>query len=213
MNSDLSKFLEILETTDRYEALRFVLELKERKSLSVIEVFDLLTYSLNNMQQSENENIDIWREHVRTSIIRTIVENLFPFVIAERNSLNTPKGKTVAVMCPPEEYHDLGARMVDDALTIYGYNSIFVGGNTPLRVFEAGLEYEAIDYVAISISNPYHLFSTRRIIESLRNTFPDIKIIVGGSAISKLGDELETLKADFVSNSLEDLRDLEGAIL
>jgi methanogenic corrinoid protein MtbC1 len=213
MNSDLSRFLEILRDEDRFEALRFIIDLKESKGLSVMEIFEILTYSLNNMQQNEDENIDIWKEHVRTAIIKTIVENLYPFVIEERNTVNTPRKKTVAVICPPEEYHDLGARMVSDILTINGYKSIFVGGNTPLRVYEAGLEHEKIDYVAISISNPYHLFSARRITESLRKTFPAVKIIIGGSAISKLGDELETLKADFISNSLDDLSNLEGAIL
>ena len=211
MNPYLTDFIRILETEDRYEALRFILDLKQTKDLSVLEIHrDLLAASLNAMPRSGDENIDIWKEHVRTSIIKTILENLLPFVIAERNVLATPKGKTVAVLCPPEEYHDVGARMATDILTIHGYETIFVGGNTPLRVFEAGLASQPIDWIAISISNPYHLISTRNIIEGIRSQNQTIRIVVGGSAIEKLGDKAGVLGADRIIHSLADLGDLEG---
>ena len=210
MNPELADFVQILEREDRFEGLRYILDLKAKKGLSVLEIYeDYLAVSLNSMQPTGDEDIDIWKEHVRTSIIKTILENLYPFVIEERDAAGVNKGLTVAVICPPEEYHDIGARMVADMLTIYGYDTIYVGGNTPLRVFEAGLASQPIDCVAISISHPYHLFSTRRIIASLREDFKDIKIIVGGSAIGKL-DDPAALDADRILYSLSDLADLEG---
>lgn len=211
MNPYLTDFIRILETEDRYEALRFILDLKQTKALSVLEIHrDLLAASLNAMAKSGDENIDIWKEHIRTSIIKTILENLLPFVIAERDAQATPKGRTVAVLCPPEEYHDVGARMATDILTIHGYETILVGGNTPLRVFEAGLASQPIDWIAISISNPYHLISTRNIIDSIRSHNPAIRIVVGGNAIEKLGDKAAVLGADRVIHSLADLGNLEG---
>lgn len=211
MSPYLPDFIRILETEDRYDALRFILDLKQSQALSVLEIHrDLLAASLNAMTKTGDENIDIWKEHVRTSIIKTILENLLPFVIAERDALATPKGKTVAVMCPPEEYHDVGARMATDILTIHGYETIFVGGNTPLRVFEAGLTSQPIDWIAISISNPYHLISTRNIIDSIRSHNHKIRIVVGGNAIEKLGDKADVLGADRVIHSLADLGNLEG---
>lgn len=213
MNPYLSDFLKILETEDRYEALRFILALMNDQRYSVLEIHqDLLTPALNSMVPSGNENVDIWKEHVRTSIIKTIIENLLPFVMDERDARATPKGKTVAVLCPTEEYHDVGARMATDILTINGYKPIFVGANTPLRVFEAGLASQPIDYIAISISNPYHLVSTRKIIEGIRAHNPTVKIIVGGSAINRLEGNAEVLKADMVMYSLSDLTDLEGGV-
>lgn len=213
MNPYFNDFVKILETEDRYEALRFILELMKEKKYSILEIYEeLLTAALNAMVKTDDENVDIWKEHVRTSIIKTIIENLLPFVQAERNATATPRGKTVAVLCPPEEYHDVGARMVTDILTIHGYETIFVGGNTPLRVFEAGLASQPIDYIAISISNPYHLVSTRRIIEGIRAADDQVKIWVGGNAINKLEDRAEVLRADLIIHSLRDLADLEGGV-
>ena len=206
MNTDLLKFIEILETENRFEALRFILELKAKRNLPVLEIYEeLLTPALNQMVHSDNENIDIWREHVRTSIIQTIIENMLPYCQAERKTTKSVPGKIVAVLCPPEEYHDIGARMAADILTIAGFETIFVGGNTPYRAFEAGLSAQPIDYIAISITNPYHLVSARKIIDGIRESHPDVKIIVGGNAILNNPDIAEVLSADYTASSLKDL--------
>ena len=210
MTTYLADFKSILKTENRYEALRFILDLITEKNYSILEVHqELLTPALNSMVPTGNENIDIWKEHVRTSIIKTIIENLFSYVIAERDAMNTPKDKIIAILCPPEEYHDVGARMAADILTIHGYEIVIVGGNTPLRVFKAGLASQPIDYVAISISNPYHLISTRKMIEGIRSVNSRVKIVIGGNAIRKLGEQANGLKADFVVHSLNDLANLE----
>lgn len=211
MNPELIEFISILTKEDRSEALRFILELKEKKNLSILEVYEeFLTPALNEMTSTDNENIDIWKEHVRTSMIRTIIENMVPFLEEEQKAFGPPRGNTAAVLCPPEEYHDVGARMAADILTIAGYRTIFVGSNTPFRVFEAGLEAERIDYVAISISNPYHLVSTRRIVDGIRAGHPNVKIILGGNAILKHPDMSDVMKPDYISMSLKDLTRLEG---
>lgn len=213
MNAYLTDLKNILDTEDRYEALRFLLDLMNEKNMTILEVYrDLLAPALNSMVSTGNENVDIWREHVRTSIIKTIIENLLPYVVAQRDAKATPKGKTVAVLCPPEEYHDVGARMAADILTINGYETIFVGANTPFRVFEAGLSSLPIDYIAISISNPYHLVSTRRIIEGIRATNKTVKIVIGGNAVNQLNAKVDVLKANIVVHSLSDLADLEGGV-
>ena len=214
MNNDLRDFIMILKNENRSEALRYILKLKESQDLSIIEVYEeLLTPALNEMDQTNNENIDIWREHVRTSIIRTIMENMVPFLEEERKAFGPPKEETAAVLCPPDEYHDVGARMAADALTIGGDRTIFVGSNTPFRVFEAGLAAGNIKYVAISVSNPYHLVSTRRIIDGIRASHPQVQIILGGNAVQRHPDMAEILKPDRIARSLHDLTDLEGGDL
>ena len=213
MNPHLSDFLKIIETENRYEALRFVLDKLEERSLSILQVYEeLLTPALNQMTPSGNENLDIWKEHVRTSIIKTIVENMYPYVIRERQTKGAANGRTAAVLCPPEEYHDLGARMAADVLTLSGYEAIFVGGNTPLRVYTAGLAEAKIDFIVISISNPYHLVSGRNIIQGIREKAPAVKIVVGGNAIGKLGDRAKVLEADYTMTTLHELAALEGGL-
>ncbi len=211
MNRYLPKFLEILEEEKRFEALSYITDLMQSEALTVLELYEeILTPALNTMPTSDSEDIDIWREHARTSIIKTIMENILPFAQKEKMQLNTPRNKTVAIFCPPEEYHDVGARMASDILSIYGYDTVFVGANTPLRVFRAGLRTIRPDYVAISISNPYHLVSARNIIEDIKKNDPKLKIIVGGYAVTRLEDPNSILKADFAVKSLSELATIEG---
>lgn len=46
----------------------------------------ILAPSLNTMEcKIDEKNICIWREHVRISIIRTIVECCYPYIMKERH--------------------------------------------------------------------------------------------------------------------------------
>lgn len=210
MAYDLDRFIEILESENRFEALQYVLGVIETEAVPFYEIYEkLLAPSLNEMQASGNEDDDIWHEHIRTAIILTIVENMYPYVIRSQNG--TPgEGKSVVVFCPPDEYHSVGARMVKDIFTYLGYEAIFVGGNTPLRVLDAALTSREIDYLAISVSNPYHLISTRNMIEAIRKAHPEVKIILGGHAVKRFGERAKRLQADYIMTSFDELQALEG---
>ncbi|MFZ2258102.1 MAG: cobalamin-dependent protein [Clostridiaceae bacterium] len=211
MSNELLDFIKILETENREEALRFLLKIKVDQNLSVLQIYeDYLTPALNHMTPTDDQNIDIWKEHVRTSIIKTIIENMLPYLKAESKPSRSTPPPVVAVLCPPEEYHDVGARMAADILTMAGFQTIFVGGNTPYQAFKAGLSAQPIDYIAISISNPYHLVSARRIIDGIRSSHPQVKIIVGGNAILKHPDIADVIKADFIATTLNDLAHIDG---
>lgn len=211
MNPYLQEFIHILEQEDRHSALQFITEKLQNDSISILELYEeILTPALNTMQPSGNENVDIWKEHIRTSIIKTILENAYPYVLKEKQRHPESAGQTVAVLCPPEEYHNVGARMVADMLSIYGFNAIFVDSNTPQRVILAGMDIEQIDWIVISISNPYHLVSTRKIIEAIRQKDPSVQIMVGGNAIQHLGEKSSLLQADHILTSLRELKGLQG---
>lgn len=211
MHQELFEFLEILTAERRFEALQYILNLLDQKKYHFTKIYEeILTPALNGMQASGDENRDIWNEHIRTSIIKTIIENIYPYVISDRNLRSVTQGKQVVILTPPDEFHTIGARMVKDVFTYLGYDAIFVGANTPFRVLASGLLSRQIDYVAISITNPYHLVSTRNMIESIRQLNQNVQIIVGGHAIQKLGEKVALLRADFIMTDFESLKRLEG---
>lgn len=57
-------------------------------------------------------------------------------MIDKREEYHRTKKGVATVLCPPEEYHDLEARMVADFFTIAGFDTIYVGGNTPYHIEE-----------------------------------------------------------------------------
>lgn len=212
MNKHFDKFILLLEQENRKEALNYILSLLNSGTYSIIEIYEqILAPSLNTMTSTGDEDTDIWREHVRSSIIRTIVENCYSYVMKEREEkYDISSKKTVAVVCPKDEHHELGARMITDYFTMLGYNAVFVGSNTPKEVFIAGLKSQKLDYIALSITNPYHLISARNTIAKIRETSSETKIIAGGHAISKLGEKKESLGADYYMSTFNDIITISG---
>lgn len=205
----IGEFSLMLEAGDKAGALSYVLTLLESHEASLVEVYEgLLSPALNQMVcREEDRRICIWNEHVHTAIIRTIVENCFPYVMREKDHLGFPSAGTAAVLCPPEENHDLGARIVSDYLTICGYNAIFVGSNTPYEDFLSGIEIIKPKLIAISVSNYYHIVVTKRIIAELKEKAdPKAVIVVGGFAFDSNPDHIKAVGADHYARSFEDIK-------
>lgn len=204
-------FRTLLEAERKDEAIEYALHLLESKEMDVVELYtQILTPALNRMTcDLADQSICIWKEHVRTAIVRTIVECCYPYVLEMRKRQDSvPKG-TAVVMCPPEEYHDLGARMAADFYTVCGYDTIFVGSNTPYQDFYNAIDMIKPDVLAISVSNYYNLLATRRIIDELKNkkhvTFP---IVAGGHAFDQNPENCYKVGADRYVQTFEDIKKL-----
>lgn len=197
------------EDENKEEAVKYILNKLQAEEIDVIDLYSyILTPLLNNMKcKLEDKRICIWKEHVKSGIIRTIVENCYPYIILKRNKLGYPKKGVAAVLCPPEEYHDLGARMAADFFTIAGFNTIFAGSNIPYNDFYNAIHVISPNVVAISVSNYYHIIAAKRMIEEIKQVSKQpLKIVVGGSAFQE--DEVNKIKAvgaDYYVRTYEDI--------
>lgn len=210
MNSLYDEFMQIIETENREASLDFILSKVKNHDLDIVTLYThILTPSLNTMVEKPNDVAFIWREHVRSSIIRTIIENCYAFVIKEREEKYKIKtGKKVAVVCPSEEYHEIGARMVTDFFTLLGYDATFVGSNTPKDAFLQAIETIKFHYIAISVSNPYNLIAARKTIETIKDVDSKVKILVGGNAFKHKENSHKDVKAHMFINTFEDIMKL-----
>ena len=210
---EYEEFLELLEAENKQLAVQCALDLLDSGKMDVKSLYaQILTPALNKMEcRLDDKNICIWKEHVRTAIVRTIVECCYPYVIKERDKVGPAQNKTAVILCPPEEYHDLGARMVADFFTLCGWNAIFVGSNTPYEDFYNAAKLIRPDIIAISITNYYTLVVARKIISDLKMLLGDTtKIVVGGYAVRESSGNFETLGADFRFETIDDIKKLSG---
>ena len=216
MNPYYEAFDELLQSEKKNQAVSYALDLISSGKTNVITLYqDILTPALNNMTCSLAEKqLCIWKEHVRTAIVRTIVECCYPYVMREKEKM-APAGKgTAVVICPPEEYHDLGARMAADFFTLNGYETVFVGSNTPYQDFYNAADLIRPDVIAISVSNYYNIVATKKIITELRaRTAGKSRIIVGGNAFQGGVHTAEVVGADRIIQTFDDIKNLteEGA--
>lgn len=209
MRNFYDDFISYLEEENKEKAVQLILNKLDSGEIQIVELYTkVLAPALNNMEcKLEDKRICIWREHVRSSIIRTIIECCYPYVIKER--INEGNSKRAVIVCPSEEYHEIGARMAADFFVICGFNTTFVGSNTPKEDFMAAIDVVKPDYVVISVTNYYNLVAAKRAIDKIKKEakFKGI-IIVGGHAFKNNMVAVKQVGAEKYIDSFEDIEKL-----
>lgn len=198
-------FIGHLDREDKDSALAYAISLLESETISIETLYEeLLAPSLLSFVcKLEDQEICIWREHTRTSIIRTILEASYPFII-KRKALVTKKNQRVIVVCPQEEYHEIGAIMATNYFSLAGYEAQYIGANTPREQIISAVKALTPDYLALSVTNYYNLFTTKKTIEAIREQYPNVKIIIGGQAFN-YENALDQLSFDFHITNVKDI--------
>lgn len=188
MNQYFEKFVEYLNQEDKDSSVNYVLKLLDEKLLTLEQVYlELLVPAQNSFVcKEEDKEICIWKEHSRTSIIRTILECTYPYVIERRKSIKKVN-KKVVIFTPSEEYHEIGAIIVNNYFQLAGFNSQYIGANTPKSDIILAIKAYKPDFVAISVTNYYNIVVTKLIAQEIRKNYPEVKIIIGGQAFLQQG--------------------------
>lgn len=211
-----NNLLEALKIQSKENALNICMKALENGEIGVVDLYEkVLTPVLNNIiEEYEDHEELIWKEHVRSGIIRTIVENSYPYVMKTRRKLNMRINKGVIVLCPRFEDHEIGARMVNDFFTIAGYNATFIGGNTPEKTLLQAIECIKPRYISMSITNFYNLVAAKDTIELIKRESPyTMKFLLGGYAFSKDNNYHKEIGGDLLLKSFNDILELEWVIL
>ncbi|MBN1191419.1 MAG: cobalamin B12-binding domain-containing protein [Dehalococcoidales bacterium] len=205
----------MLDRLDREQCVSFITGKLAGHEIDIVELYqEILTPAqYEDLCKDGHANDCIWQEHVRTSIIRTIIECCYPYVLKERDHkyVSTLKSK-VFVVCPTEELHEIGARMIADYFTLCGYNVLFIGANTPQKDILHGIKYFSPEFVAISITNYYNLMAARNTVQritGLKGVIP-FKVILGGQACRNNPAACGQMGADMILDTFDDIRSLAG---
>ena len=209
------KVLASLQEEDKEKTLNICITALEEKDISIVDLYEsILRPALNHIiEEYPNDEDLIWREHVRSGIIKNIIESAFPYVLAERNIYGGDSKGNVIVMCPEFEDHDLGARMVSDFFTIAGYESTFIGAKTPRKTILKAIEIISPKYLCISVTNYYNLISIKKTIEIIKSsTNNKITFLLGGSAFVSNPNAHKDVGGDYLLNSFQDIKDLSKGV-
>ncbi|PKP41416.1 MAG: cobalamin-binding protein [Bacteroidetes bacterium HGW-Bacteroidetes-10] len=134
----------------------------------------------------EEGEISVATEHLASAIVETILGQLYYKVISKSGSRN----RTVVVSTVENESHQIGAKMVSDVFELHGWNSHFLGANTPVDELFKYIEMAKPDMLSLSMSIDSHLESLERAIVKVREKYPDLVILIGGQGLNKNGGEV-----------------------
>lgn len=213
MEQFYKEFYDLLRQEEKEKAVKFAIKHIDKITTEkqLVEFYtDVLERSLDEMTCDLNDKkLCIWKEHIRSSIIRTILENTYPKLMELKNKFNPNCLGNVCIICPDGEYHEIGARMVSDFFNLAGYNSIYVGSSIPKDDFVDAINDIRPNIVAISITNYYNIVTAKRMIEALRRkvNYPLI-IVAGGNAFENNPLAYKDIGADMLLKTYEEIKNL-----
>jgi MerR family transcriptional regulator, light-induced transcriptional regulator len=144
-------------------------------------------------QMWELNQISVAEEHLASAIVGRVMASLYPRFA----TFNVSKG-FVIVSAGPNEYHEIGARMVADLLELDGWDVTYLGANTPIMDMIELFKKQKPFFVAISVATLFNLDKVRQAISIIRQNqeISGIKIMVGGLAFSGMPELWREIGAD-----------------
>jgi methanogenic corrinoid protein MtbC1 len=122
--------------------------------------------------------ISIGHEHYCTNATQLVMARLYPHVFSGDRG-----GRRAVVACVRGELHELGARMVSDFFEMAGWDSVFLGANTPRQRVIATLVERPTHLLAIGVTMLDQVEEARQLIADVRGSAASrVKILVGGHA-------------------------------
>jgi MerR family transcriptional regulator, light-induced transcriptional regulator len=185
----------------REEASRLVLSAVESgtsvKSV-YLDVFQPVLRRIGGLWQT-NE-LSVAQEHYCTAATQLLMGRLYPhFRLAPRNE------KTVVVACVRGELHDVGARMVADIFEMEGWDSCFLGADTPSPGILATVAGQPTDILAVSVTSTSNIEAARALICDVRRSQSAGKlgILLGGRPFLVAPNLWKTIGADAFATDAE----------
>lgn len=190
LHDEYIRFTQYLDREDKPGAVAYIQKLL-LEGLAPAALFqDFLTPALSGWTcPIEDREACIWKEHARTAIVRTILEMAYPSV-AEAKKAAKPVGKSVIVVCPSEEFHEVGPLIVANYFELAGFEARYIGANTPKDDILSAVKILKPDYLALSVTSFYNVVQTRKVLEEVRRKHPGVKLIIGGTAFLHEGNRL-----------------------
>ncbi|MCB2209630.1 cobalamin-dependent protein [bacterium] len=125
----------------------------------------------------ETGQINVADEHFITATTQSLMAQLYPYI---RPKLI--KNKKAIITCVPSELHEIGARMVADYLTMDGWDTYFLGANTPIDSLIEKIQTKTPLLLGISVTMSHHIPQLLNLIDKIKENarHSSLKIIVGG---------------------------------
>jgi MerR family transcriptional regulator, light-induced transcriptional regulator len=188
------EYLELVLAGRRQQASRLILEAVEAGT-SVREVYlDVFQPVLREVGRLwEAKQVSIAQEHLCSAVTQLIMSQLYPRVFsAER------RGWVMVATCLGGELHEIGVRMVADFFEMAGWDSYYLGANTPEDAVVDEVRRVGAHLLCVSITIPSHLPSAERLIQRVRRE-PGLersKVLVGGAPFLSEPDLWRAIGAD-----------------
>ncbi len=183
------KYIVYLLEGNKQECLKIINDLLKNR-IDIKELYiELLQYSLYHVGKLwEYNKISVAKEHLATSITEFILNTIYPKIFTSERI-----GKKAIVACLPNEFHQIGAKMVADIFELNSWDAYFLGSNVPSNDLMNMIADVKPDLIGISMSIYFNISELVKVLNEINNSFTEQRIIVGGQGFNQGG-------VDFISS-------------
>ncbi len=197
------KYLNSLLLTDKHKAQLAVEEALD-KDIPVEKIYQkIFQESMIKVGELWNSNqITVDVEHYITNMTQNIMMQLWPHI------LDTEKNGLSLVACTiGSELHEMGIRMLCDLMENKGWESIYLGAAVPVENILTALQKHKPDLVVLSVTMPFYLEQCEKAVKKIKASreFKDVKVAVGGRALSMAPHVFENWGADVTAKNADEL--------
>lgn len=188
------RYLHLLLNGDRHGAGSLVLD----SAASGADVEDIYLYVFQNCQYEigrlwQMNKITVAQEHYCTAATQVIMAQFYPKIFS---SIKT--GYRFVAASVAGELHELGPRMACDFLELAGWDTHYLGANTPADgILQIVLDHDP-HVLGLSATLSFHVGEIEKTIAAVRSTdrCKDLKVIVGGAPFNRHKDLWRQIGAD-----------------
>lgn len=187
------KYLDVLLYGDRRQASDTILN-EVRKGLDIksvyMNVFQPVQYEIGRLWQTKR--ISVAQEHFATAVTQLVMSQLYQYIF-----LSEKKNKKLVAACVGGELHEIGIRMVADMFELSGWDTYYLGANTPLSGLLQTLDEHKPNVAAFSATLGFHIKEVEKIVKTVKSEMGDeTKIMVGGGVFNAIPDLWAKIGAD-----------------
>jgi len=193
--ADLAKqYMNTLLQGDRNHAIRLITDAVDN-GIDVkdiyFQVFQTSHYEIGRLWLQNK--ISVAQEHYCSAGTQMIMSQLYPHIF---NTNRT--GRRLVAACVEGELHQIGIRMVADFFEMEGWDTYYLGANTPGKAILQAVQNQEADILGVYLTMNFHRSTLEDLVNRVRQseTGKKIKILVGGYIFQKTPDLWKKLEVD-----------------
>jgi MerR family transcriptional regulator, light-induced transcriptional regulator len=204
-------YLEFLLAGNRQKASQLVLDAVDN-NVNVkdiyLHIFQPVQYEIGRLWQLNK--ISVAQEHYCTAATQLIMSQLYPYVFSsERN------GKKLIATSVAGDLHEIGVRMVADFFEMEGWDTYYLGANTPIESILKTIREQKAQLLLVSATMAYHVRAIADLIMAVKrdSRTAQVKIMVGGYPFNAAPDLWKTVGADAHSTDAQQALEMANLLV
>jgi methanogenic corrinoid protein MtbC1 len=154
-----------------------------------LQVFQRAQHEVGRLWQSNQ--MSVAQEHYCTACTQLIMSQLYPRIFSTEKN-----GRRLVSSCVGGDLHEIGVRMVTDFFEMDGWDTFYLGANTPIAGVVQQVAERSPHVLAISATLSIHVQAVADLIAATRAARNPLHILVGGAPFNSLPDLWKDVGAD-----------------